>query len=214
VGDRLTRSPPALLGAALMLSACGSSSAKSVPAPTPVPGPAVAATPGGVALDSHEHYYDIDGSSAGALREQIHRLGPKDGGEARDALTVWTIDWSYAEARSPDGCGLRDVKVTLTLNTTLPRWAPPAGTPPRLIDSWRTYLRSVMLHEAGHRAIAEQNARDLLAALLALRGSTCQVVWDGASRTAERVVAEGRARNRAYDVETKHGQTQGVELRP
>ena len=65
-----------------------------------------------------------------------------------------------------------------------------------------------------HRAIAEQNARDLLAALLALRGSTCQVVWDGASRTAERVVAEGRARNRAYDVETKHGQTQGVELRP
>jgi len=54
----------------------------------------------------------------------------------------------------------------------------------------------------------------LLAALLALRGSTCQEVWDGASRTAERVVAEGRARNRAYDVETKHGQTQGVELPP
>ena len=214
MGDRLTRSPRALLGVAVILSACGSSSAKSVPPPAPAPGAAASTPLDRVSLDSHDQYYDIDGSSAGALREQIHRLGPKDGGAARDALTVWTIDWTYAEARSPEGCGLRNVKVTLTLNTTLPRWAPPAGTPARLIESWRTYLRNLTLHETGHRAIAEQNARDLLAALLALRGSTCQEVWDAASRTAERVVAEGRARNRAYDVETKHGQTQGVELRP
>ena len=214
MGDRLTRSPRALLGVAVILSACGSSSAKSVPPPAPAPGAAASTPPDRVSLDSHDQYYDIDGSSAGALREQIHRLGPKDGGAARDALTVWTIDWTYAEARSPEGCSLRNVKVTLTLNTTLPRWAPPAGTPARLIESWRTYLRNLTLHEAGHRAIAEQNARDLLAALLVLRGSTCQEVWDAASRTAERVVAEGRARNRAYDVETKHGQTQGVELRP
>jgi len=214
VGDRLTRSPPALLGVAVIVSACGSSSAKSVPPPAPAPGAAASTPQDRVSLESHEQFYDIDGSSAGALREQIHRLGPKDGGAARDALTVWTIDWTYAEAHLPDGCSLRNVQVTLTLNTTLPRWAPPAGTPARLIESWRTYLRNVRVHEAGHRAIAEQNARDLLAALLALRGSTCQEVWDGASRTAERVVAEGRARNRAYDVETKHGQTQGVELPP
>ena len=214
MGDRLTRFPQALFGLAVILSACGSSSAKSVLPPAPAPGAAASAPPDRVSLESHEQYYDIDGSSAGALREQIHRLGPKDGGAARDALTVWTIDWTYAEARSSDGCALRNVKVTLTLNTTLPRWAPPAGTPARLIESWRTYLRNVKLHEAGHRRIAEQNARDLLAALLALRGSTCQEVWDAASRTAERLVAEGRARNRGYDVQTKHGQTQGVELPP
>src|SRR2546422_7212586 len=49
---------------------------------------------------------------------QMHRLGPRDGDAARDALTVWTIDWTYGEARTADGCGLRDVKVTLTLSTT------------------------------------------------------------------------------------------------
>jgi predicted secreted Zn-dependent protease len=214
MGDRLTRSPRALLGAAVILSACGSPSAQPVPPPAPAPGPAAASAPSQVSLASHEQYYDIEGSSTGALREQISRLGPKDGGEARDALTVWTIDWTYMEARTPDGCGLRNVQVTLTLDTTLPRWTPPAGTPARLVESWRTYLGNVKRHEAGHRAIAEHNARELLAALLAVRGSTCQEVWDAASRTAERVVAEGRARNRAYDVETKHGQTQGVELRP
>ena len=69
-------------------------------------------------------------------------------------------------------------------------------------------------HEAGHRAIAEQNARDLLAALSSMRAATCQQVMDAASRTGERIVAEGRAKNRAYDVQTKHGQTQGVVLPP
>jgi predicted secreted Zn-dependent protease len=212
--DGLTRSPRVLLGAAVILSACGSSSAKPVPPPAPAPGPAASITPDKVALESQEQYYDIEGSSVGALREQISRLGPTDGGEPRDALTVWTIDWTYAESRTPDGCGLRNVQVTLTLNTTLPRWAPPAGTPAPLVQSWQRYLGAVKRHEAGHRAIAEQNARDLLAALLALRGASCREVWDAASRTAERVVADGRARNRAYDVETKHGQTQGVQLGP
>ena len=70
------------------------------------------------------------------------------------------------------------------------------------------------LHEAGHRAIAEQNARALAAALTGLRAPTCQVLTDSASRTAERILADGRARNRAYDIDTKHGQTQGVVLEP
>jgi predicted secreted Zn-dependent protease len=72
----------------------------------------------------------------------------------------------------------------------------------------------VKLHEAGHRAIAERNARDLTAALAALRAPTCREAGDSASRMAEQIVADGRARNRAYDVETKHGQTQGVVLGP
>ena len=47
-----------------------------------------------------------------------------------------------------------------------------------------------------------------------MRAATCQQVMDAASRTGERIVAEGRAKNRAYDVQTKHGQTQGVVLPP
>src|SRR5439155_24671720 len=76
------------------------------------------------------------------------------------------------------------------------------------------YFQHVRQHEAGHRAIAEQNARDLLAALSSMRAATFQQVMDAASRTGERIVAEGRAKNRAYDVQTKHGQTQGVVLPP
>jgi len=162
-----------------------------------------------------EQYYDIDGSSAGALRDQINRLGPKDeSGKSRDALTVWSIEWSYAATSRPDGCVLRDVKVALSVAVTLPRWKPPASATPEVVKSWQAYLRAVRLHEAGHRAIAERNAREVMAALTPLRGANCDLLSSDATRTAEQIVADGRARNRAYDVETKHGQTQGVVLGP
>ena len=53
-----------------------------------------------------------------------------------------------------------------------------------------------------------------MAALTPLRGANCDKLSDEATRAAERIVADGRARNRAYDIQTNHGQTQGVELGP
>ena len=202
-----------LASAAVVGLGCGSSQgAAPPPAAHPPPAPVVVRP----SLSARELYYDIDGQSAGELREQIHRLGPRDGAEARDALTVWNLEWAYHEAPAPSGggCGLRDIRVTLDVETTLPRWTPPQTASANLVQMWRTYLEHVKQHEAGHRRIAEQNARELLSALTALHGATCPQVWDEASRTAERIVSEGRARNRAYDVETKHGQTQGVVLGP
>src|SRR5437016_9400005 len=204
----------ATLAVVALAYACGSSSPEVAPPPVPAaaPGAPTAARPSIVAT---EQYYDIDGSSTGALRDQINRLGPKDeSGKSRDALTVWSIEWGYGTASRPDGCVLRDLKVTLNVTVTLPRWKPPASASADLLKSWQAYLKAVRLHEAGHRTIAERNARAGMAALTPLRGANCDLLSDDASRTAQRPVADGRARNRAYDIETKHGLTQGVELGP
>jgi len=200
----------------MLTCACPSSSPEPVSAPTPaLDSAALARAASRAAITAREQYYDIDGSSAGALRDQIRRLGPKDeSGKSHDALTVWSLEWTYGTAQRGDSCALRDVKVTLDVSVTLPRWTPPSTASPKLTESWRTYLRNVKLHEAGHRTIAEQNARDLTTALTTLRGTSCERLSDEATRMAERIVADGRARNRAYDVQTKHGQTQGVELGP
>jgi predicted secreted Zn-dependent protease len=212
---RLPLAPLAVVAAGLA-AACGSSSPETAPAPAAA-APGAAAGPSGPrpAVTVREQYYDIDGASAGALRDQIHRLGPKDeSGQSRDALTVWNLEWAYGTAQRGDSCALRDIKVTLDVAVTLPRWKPPAAATSRLLDSWRSYLDHVKLHETGHRVIAERNARELMTALGAMRGTSCEKLASDASRAAEGIVADGRSRNRAYDVETKHGQTQGVVLNP
>jgi predicted secreted Zn-dependent protease len=205
----------ATLAAVVLASACGSSHPEVAPAPAPAASAAVAPPAARPSITASEQYYDIDGSSAGALRDQIRLLGPKDeSGVPRDAVTVWSLEWLYGTAQRGDSCVLHDVKVALNVAVTLPRWKPSPTANAGLAQSWQTYLKNVKLHEAGHRTIAERNARELMAALTALRGTQCQKLSDDASHVAERIVADGRARNRAYDVETKHGQTQGVVLAP
>src|SRR2546422_565887 len=116
-----------LIPAALLLAyACGSSNPEPVSAPTPADSAALARATPHALIAAREPYYDIDGSSAGAVR----------------------------------------------------------------------------------------NAREVMAALTTLRGTNCNKLLGDASNTVERIVADGRARNRAYDVQTQHGQTQGVELGP
>src|SRR5256885_4849811 len=203
----------ATVAAIVLATGCGSSSPEVAPPPAPVS--TVAPTAAMPSIVAREQYYDIDGSSAGALRNQIRRLGPKDeSGKSQDALTVWSIEWVYGTAQRGDSCVLRDVKVTVNVAVTLPRWKPPAMASRELLKTWQAYFKAVRLHEAGHRTIAERNAREVMAALTPLRGANCDKLSDEATRTAEQIVADGRARNRAYDIETKHGLTQGVELGP
>ena len=206
---------PATLAALVLVSAC-SHAPPGVPAPA-APAAAAPATPAvpPILITGREQYYDIDGASAGALRDQIHRLGPKDeSGTSQDALTVWDLEWTYHDAPRAGGCALRDVRVTLNVTVTLPRWTPSETAEPTLRASWRSYVEHVKVHEAGHRAIAQGFARQLFTTLSGLSAATCDELHGVASRRAEEIVAEGRARNRAYDVETKHGQTQGVVLGP
>jgi predicted secreted Zn-dependent protease len=205
---------PLIAAVVLLAYACGSSNPEPVSTPTPAPDSAARAALR-ASISAREQYYDIDGSSAGALRNQIRRLGPKDeSGKSQDALTVWNLEWGYGTVQRGDSCLLRDVKVTLDVSVTLPRWKPPATASPELLKTWQAYLKAVRLHEAGHRTIAERNAREVMAALTPLRGTNCDKLSGEATRLAEQIVADGRARNRAYDVQTKHGQTQGVELGP
>src|SRR5882724_6079506 len=119
---------PPILAAVMLTCACASSSPESASVPTPATdSAALARTAPRASITAREQYYDIDGSSAGALRNQIRRLGPKDeSGKSQDALTVWSIEWGYGTLQRGDSCVLRDVKVTVNVAVTLPRWKPPA----------------------------------------------------------------------------------------
>src|SRR5438105_14204345 len=92
----------ATLATLALASACGSSSPEVAPPPAPAPAPA-AASALRAPIVATEQYYDIDGSSTGALRDQITRLGPQDAsGKSRDTLTSGRCEWGYSNA-SPRG---------------------------------------------------------------------------------------------------------------
>jgi len=129
---------PLIPAAVVLACACGSSNPEPVSTPTPAADSAALARAAlRASISAREQYYDIDGSSAGALRNQIRRLGPKDeSGKSQDALTVWNLEWGYGTLQRGDSCVLRDVKVTLDVAVTLPRWKPPGSSRiPRLDGS-------------------------------------------------------------------------------
>src|SRR6059036_2671912 len=134
-----------LIPAAVLLAyACGSSTPEPASAPVPaLDSAALARAASRATIAAREQYYDIDGASAGALRDQIRRLGPKDeSGLSHDALTVWSLEWTFGTAPQGDSCALRNVQVTLNTTVTLPRWKPPATAAAGLAQSWRTYVQA------------------------------------------------------------------------
>src|SRR6266853_5028015 len=139
-----------ILAAVLLAYACGSSTPEPVSTPTPAADSAALARGAlRATIAAHEQYYDIDRSSAGALRDQIRRLGPKDEtGKSQDALTVWSVESGYAAAQRGDSCVLRDVKVTLNVAVTLPRWKPPATATAQLVRTWQASLQAIRLPQA------------------------------------------------------------------
>src|SRR5438067_10864874 len=117
----------ATLAALALASACGSSSPEVAPPPAPAPAAAVPRA----SIAATEQYYDIDGASTGALRDQVNRPGPKDeSGKSRDALTAWSIEWHYRATSRRDGCVRCDGKVSVNVGVTLPRWKPSAAGAP------------------------------------------------------------------------------------
>src|SRR5437899_2085546 len=147
------------LAAVALAYACGSSSPEVAPPPAPATAPVAASVPR-PSMVATEQYYDIDGSSAGALRDQINRLGPKDeSGKSRDALTVWSIEWSYAATSRPDGCVLRDVKGTRNVAATMPRCKPPAMATPEDAQTCKADPAAARRQEPGPPPNAERKAR-------------------------------------------------------
>src|SRR2546422_11358097 len=106
---------PLIPAVVVLAYACGASNPEPVSTPTPAPdSAALARAAPRASISAREQYYDIDGASAGALRKQIPRLGPKDeSGKAQGAVTVWKLEGGYRTVQRGGRRVLRDGKITL-----------------------------------------------------------------------------------------------------
>lgn len=151
-----------------------------------------------------EEPYRITGATRGEIARAIAILGPMRGGVRFAAFTDWEVVYRVRAGAPPPSVEVRAV-------VRLPDLVAPLSATADLREAFARYVDALRRHEGGHVAIAESAGHAVREALSALPESAGPRDVDRAARTA---IASAHARERAYDLETSHGATQGASLWP
>ncbi len=165
---------------------------------------------GSVHFDDQVRYYDINGRTERDLLQGMMTRAPMSEGTRFFGLTSTEVRYTYRRAETSIGCDLSDVQVYLRVVTTLPRWQPYSGIPYELERRWRSFDRSLQIHENGHKQLALEEADMIRRALDSVRTPSCSTMDNEARNVATRIRDTYLRRHDAYDARTDHGSTQGA----
>lgn len=170
--------------------------------------------PAGVVGHTTRIFYDVHGRTIAELRADMHRLGPKIAdssfvGETRSPMT-WR--WRIENVRG-SGCSIRDVRVTVNAQVTLPRWTPPPDTEPGVLAAWNRFLAALETHEAGHKDISAKAGSEIVSRVGDI-SALCADIGNRANAVARRILDRASDDQRTYDATTRHGATQGTYFGP
>jgi predicted secreted Zn-dependent protease len=167
-----------------------------------------------VAVSESTLFYDVSGRTAKELRAAMNRQGPTGpDGKRHDAYSAWHVKWRYEYAPEGSTCRLKQVRVSLDVRITLPRWVDENAAPEALRRRWKQYHGALTEHEDGHA----ENGRRAAARVLELRGQlgprpTCPDVESAFARTAEAILEEERRNDVRFDLDTEHGRNRGARF--
>lgn len=156
-------------------------------------------------------YYEVSGTSAGALLSAMKEHGPF----TNSAYTDWHIDWNYEFTSKSNVWVLRSFDARVQIRYTFPKWVDSARSDEALRKEWKRYMDATALHERGHSDIGMAAAKEMIR-LFKSRS------WQAATRKdlkaqvdeeCEKILKEFKAREVAYDKQTDHGRTQGARLK-
>lgn len=199
-----------LFGLTIAILCCGKLLKPLQAAQTPFPAKA--------AIVQVDHrYYAIAGTTAAELRSQMSRLGPIDPTEDRryDALTEWTVQWSYRFRQTGNQCAIRSASSRVTVTLTLPKWETPDSIERSLVAEWNHYLAALQRHEAGHQEHGIAAGKQVLQSLNhAPAYASCQALEGAVNAAAQQVIKRYNQKDVDYDYHTRHGYTQGAIFPP
>ncbi len=158
--------------------------------------------------------YEIRGSTAKELKEQMKRLGPRKGDRVYDAYTKWKVAWTYAFVTREGKCAISSIDVSVEFTITLPQWNHlEVDADPGLVERWEQFLSAVEAHESEHRRLGLEAAIQVEQRVSGLEARTTCDGLDDAIHTAARGVIDGyRETERRFDEDTRHGKTAGARL--
>ena len=107
------------------------------PVPPPPPAAVLPAAPADVQIT----YYDVEATDRASLVAALKARG------ADLVRSSWKLSYQYQPGRELGRCVVGAVTTQLELTMTLPRWSPPPGTPPDLVERWQRYVSALMSHQ-------------------------------------------------------------------
>jgi len=138
-------------------------------------------------------YFDIEGSTAAEIFADLKRRGPNAGGGLH-ALASTQAEYRHEStlAYSAGGpCRATDIRVSLSLTFTIPRWTGEGAASDSVRAWWSDLLASIWDHERGHASIALDGARQISDALNAAPpAATCDDLDEDMRRRMRRVLAQ------------------------
>lgn len=161
----------------------------------------------------HKHSrstYGVYGDDVDKMRRSLGFWGP--GGHW--GYATWRYEWTGDLEEGIDGrCRGRDLAVHLRTSTRTPviaRLSFPKACPKERFHAMR---RALELHEQIHVEIAVQTAEEARRAMAAIEGAaTCADLRKAYDSALARAADAGNVKQSRFDVDTRNGQEQGVEL--
>ena len=193
-------------GAALEDAAAVPTSAEEPPAEADPP-----STPDvGLQIEYGTRAYTVSGTTPDEVLAALRERGPRSGDEWFFGLTETSMDLTYRVADLEGGCGVLDARLDLGVLVTLPEWTPTVDTDRTLVRDWGRFFRALSRHEARHREIAEDGARDLFRQLDGLRRPDCTALEAELGHRLSAAQRDIEGAHRDYDARTGHGRTEGA----
>ena len=156
-------------------------------------------------------YYAVDADAYPTLGQAISAASSiRQDGKVFHGYTKWYVKWRYRWQQRPGNCKLTQVTTSLTSTITLPRLQ--GGSAPQRREFDR-YLQALRNHELGHYGYGQKAARQIDEQLSALPAmATCRVLESTANALAQERLDQQIQLEKRYDIDTRHGATQGARL--
>jgi predicted secreted Zn-dependent protease len=152
-------------------------------------------------------YYEVQGADFNAV------LSSMMAGREFAGSTHWSLSYEYRPRMAAGICKADSVTTRLELSMTLPHWSPPPGVRAELIGRWERFISALRAHEDGHVRDAIDLESAAKRALLSLSSESCRALDAAMRERFDQLLEQGRARDRDYDAQTRHGDTQGAVFR-
>lgn len=159
------------------------------------------------------NFYKVTGSTLAEVAASKRESRPWKHEHGFDALTKWTIDWSFRYTFRDGEYRVRAFKTHTRIVVTLPQWTPPPGAESELVERWKRYWKQLAIHERGHVSLAQLAAAEMRKQVGMIdsaesEAALAKMIQD----TVDRALATFYRREAAYDEETGHGAKQGAHF--